>query len=437
MLEGAKLPAVYERKRKQLMDQLLDLQGDTIKEAPPKLGSDDEEDDDIPAPQQPVKMRNKTVENKRVASSSISDRTSKFEKPGGGKNFKYKTLEELKKARNSVSMEEKEEESKGDAVSPTSPAAPEETATTKEQKDTTKTDPIPEEPSKNFLEVDGKPSPTSSANSTPSGTPEAKRKNRASSLAGGLMKKMKKQLKHDVHKDRSSSLNETTSMENIGEKQQSNEGLELDEEDEGESTPAAPKVNGVTEEIEQIEEEPAAMIEEEPEEEEDGGDKPAFTSLVEKVTKRLGRYSYQKVEMTLLPEAVVYRKPGQNESKNTEISLIGAASAIRDSYQFELHTPYKSYTFRTETEELCAKWVSGLGEAIDACNPSPIEEEPPSVDEGSTNKGICTHSNINTYYVIIIYISYNVNIHFGGILCALCQIINEKDWCVIISRCLC
>lgn len=401
MLEGAKLAPVYERKRKHLMEQLLDLQGDTIREAPPKFDSDDEEDDDVPtaaAQPSPVKMRTKPeVENKRsTGGGSLADRTSKFEKPSStaaGKNrFKYKTLEELKKSRNSVTLEDKEEEKEPLP----SPAAAEES---KKEPETAKSDPISEEPStpsKDLLNVDTKSSPVSTPSLTPSATPETKRKNRASSLAGGLMKKMKK-LKHE-NKNRSSSMNDSTSMENIEEKQSN--GLELDEEDEGESAPPTPQATekesqNTIEQQQQPEEEPSAMIEEEEEEEakgdEETGDKP-FTSTVEKVTKRLGRYTYQKVEMTLLPEAVFYRKPNQSESKSTEVSLIGAASAIRDSYQFELHTPYKSLTFRTDTEDLCAKWVTALGEAIDACNPTPIEEEPPPEEDVPTaNKGTRVH----------------------------------------------
>ena len=389
MLEGAKLAPVYERKRKHLMEQLLDLQGDTRREAPVKFESDDDDDDeeDAALPPSPVKRREKqTSEDDKKRESKLSDRMSKFEKPSaasGGRNFKYKTLEELKK-RNSITSDTDKPDEKEASLSPSVATAPEITPDSPS--------PIPEEPptqTKDTLEVSSKKQKKKSTpKTTPVSTPETTRKNRASSLAGGLLNKVKK-IKHDSSKERASSL-DASSVDNVGVEEGekgTTDNIELDEGDEGNaqansttSKPAAPEVKVVEEEKppEPLPEEKVEEIQEE-EEEEDG--KPLVSNL-ERVTRRLGRYSYQKIEMTLLSESVKFRKHNQSVDKSTEIPLVGAASAIRDSYQFELHTPDKSYTFRTDSEELCTKWVTALGEAIDICNPAPIEEEPEPEGKG-------------------------------------------------------
>ena len=379
MLEGAKLAPVYERKRKQLMDQLLDLQGDTRREAPPKLDSDDDEDEDVAAPQDSPVKRRETSGRKGSGEdrdSKVSDRLSKFEKPSagsGGRNFKYKTLEELKKG-NSVSLDgDKPEEEKEKEKAENSPATPTQS---------TAKDPANDPPSnsqlKDSLEVkdDNK---SSSLSNTPTGTPDSKRK---SLFAGGLFKK---KIKHDS-KERAHSLGGGSSADNVSIEEKPGSSLELNEDEDLPTSTAS--TDKPTEQEQQPTKEEVEEIEEEKEEE---SDKP-LTSLLERVTKRLGRYSYQKVELTLLSESVKFRKPNQSVDKSTEVSLLGAASAIRDSYQFELHTPDKSYTFRTDSEELCTKWVTALGEAIDYLNPieelaEEEEEEGQGAEPDTSNKG--------------------------------------------------
>ena len=371
MLEGAKLAPVYERKRKHLMEQLLDLQGDTRREAPPKFAESESEDDEDeleePAAPSPVKRRVNSTPGSGETKAKVTDRLSKFEKPStatstGAHRFIYKSLDELKK-RNSVTLE-------GDK-----PLEDSDTPAADNKEDDP---PIEEEEEVSSVHTDslevpdkkkkkGKTTPKNTPSSTPTSTPEVTRKNRASSLAGNLFNKVKKNKKHE-EKERSSSLvapptNAVTEVTGGG------ETIELDEEDEeapvGVASTKGPPIP---------DKEPSVQLEEEAEVVNEGGEQPLVSSL-ERVTKRLGRYVYQKVEMTLGKDSVMYRKPNQSVSKATEVSLVGAASAIRDSYQFELHTPDKSYTFRAETEAACTQWVTALEEAIEVCNPTIIEEE--------------------------------------------------------------
>ena len=368
MLEGAKLAPVYERKRKHLMEQLLDLQGDTRREAPPKFAESESEDDDDdleePAAPSPVKRRVNSGETK------VTDRFSKFEKPStavGARSFKYKTLEELKKSRNSVTIEDDKptEESKT-----TTAADKKEDDPPEEEVNSVNTDSL-EVPDKKKKK--GKTTPKTTPSTTPTSTPDVTRKNRASSLAGNLFNKVKKNKKHE-EKERSNSLVPTPTTDTVTEVTGGGESIELDEEDEvvpvGVTNTKAPSIPDKEPSIEEAEE---------------GGEQPLVSSL-ERVTKRLGRYVYQKVEMTLGKDSVKYRKPNQSESKATEVSLMGAASAIRDSYQFELHTPDKSYTFRAETEGACTQWVTALGEAIEVCNPVPLIEEESDPEESSPSR---------------------------------------------------
>ncbi len=382
MLEGAKLAPVYERKRKQLMEQLVDTQGDTRREAPPKFADseDDDDEEDTVSPATPVKHRQPSSsgeqENKK-RESKLSDRMSKFEKPttGTGRNFQYRTLEELRKKRNSKADTDLE---KLDIEAETTKNVDRDKSTSEE----------PASPLMDTLEVEKNKTPSTTPTVTPTSTPDTKRKNRAQSLAGGIFNKVKKK-KGDIKdrsgsldvtgKDRSGSLDVTGSNDNLSAIVDT--PLTID------SNIVEPSKPVVEEEQQPIEE---PTPQDDQKESEEDNDKP-FTSHLERVSKRLGRYTYQKIEMMILEESVKFWKHNQNQDKAATISLIGAATAIRDSYQFEIHTPDKSYTFRAESEELCVKWFTLLNEVINVCNPilieEEIEEELPTAT-ATTNKGI-------------------------------------------------
>lgn len=344
MLEGAKLAPVYERKRVQLMAKLLDLQGDARKEAPPKLDDDSEDEDDAiseesPKHDAPDGTPEKKVTPERRNSRKLDDIKNKFNQPSGkGAGYRYKTLEELKKESamkkagvrsDSVSEEPTEEEKEDNIPQPTArektPPPP-------------AVDPTPSDNQvEELTEEDEDLPPSSDPTPTVVEPVEQEKKGRSHTLGSGLIGKI---FKGGKGKDRSLSIPDTGSTDNISQLSAENSTITLDEEEQGEG-----------------------------EEEEEPG---KFTSHLERVTRRLGKYNYQKVTATLDNDTFHFIKP--KDKSGTTLSLVGAATAIRDSYQFELHTVDKSYTFRTDSEDLCIKWVDLLKGAIDAC--SPPQEEP-------------------------------------------------------------
>ena len=361
MLEGAKLAPVYERKRRHLMEKLLDLQGDTRKEAPPKFDDSDDDDDEdeetsIESPSRRVE-RDSSSEgdgDKKKRTSKVFDARSRFEKPP--QRFQYKTLEQIKlerlasKGQNQVKeTQEKREDKEQKEEIKKEEIKKEEIKKEEIKKEEIEKEEVLEKPREDVKELEEDEEMDGNGKNEPEPTtPNIKSKSTKSrnSMSGGFMKKLFK------GKERSMS-SDTTSNDNISEISEDKISQSID-------------------------------IEEDDEKEEEEEQKP-FSTVLDRVTRKLGRYSYQSVVMTLLGESVKVCKP-KDKDKGLDISLIGAAAVDKDSYQFELHTAQKSYTFRTDSEELCIKWVNALKEAIEVCNPvvEPIEEE--IEEEGMYNK---------------------------------------------------
>lgn len=350
MLEGAKLAPVYERKRLQLMGRLDDLIGDTRREAPPRFEDDDDEDEtslasvESPRHQQSAGEGSGSDSSKKMErrNSKLDDIKNKFEQPKSKGGYRYKTLDELKKesANKRKSFAESKEESKENE--PASQPSKEETASQPSKEETAKVDKQISVKDEEVVVVEElKEEDEAEIVAEKEDDKEVKndvnqKKSRTHTLGSGLKKVFKKK-----NKDRSVAPDPADTMDNIS--QISDNALD--------------NVSTIQEE-------------EIPQEEEEGF---KLSSRLERVNKRLGRYNYQEMTVTLDNDTVTLLRPKDKEG--TVVSLIGAATAIRDSYQFELHSVDKSYTFRTDSEDLCVKWVDMLKAAIDACTPEPVQEE--------------------------------------------------------------
>lgn len=354
MLEGAKLAPVYERKRRHLMEKLLDLQGDTRKEAPPKFDDSDDDDDEdeetsIESPSRRVE-RDSSSEgdgDKKKRTSKVFDARNRFEKPP--QRFQYKTLEQIKLERlaKKEQNQAKETQEKKEDKEQKEEIKKEEIKKEEIEKEEIEKKEVLEKPREDVKELEENEEIDGNGKDEPEPTTPDKKskssKSRSHSMGGGFMKKLFKGKERSMSSDTTTSINDSiseTSEDKIS------QNIEVEEEDEKED-----------------------------EKEEEEEQKP-FSTVLDRVTRKLGRYSYQQVVMTLLGESVKVCKP-RDKDKGLDISLIGAAAVDKDSYQFELHTAQKSYTFRTDSEELCIKWVNALKEAIEVCNPvvEPIEEE--------------------------------------------------------------
>ena len=355
LLEGAKLAPVYEKKRIQLMNKLLDLQGDTRKEAPPKFDSDtDEEDEENPLSPKSEDSPKKQPADVEKRNSKILEMTKNFSQPSKPTTYRYKTLEELKRERElkkaGISIEtETETDSKEDSKE-SSVVAPDDTNDTKTEEEAAATAveevAVEEAPVTETQETQETPYEETQADTKG----KQHRKSRSHTLGTGLIGKLGKKLK-GKGKERSLTVGDVDTMDNISQAS------------ENEIVPNATS-EAITEQSEDV---PELT-------EEDEMEGFHLSSQLERVTRRFGKYIYHKVNVTLSNDTVTIMKPKDKEG--THVSLVGAATAIRDSYSFELHTVDKSYTFQTESEDLCVKWVDTLKLAIDTYTPEPetVEE---------------------------------------------------------------
>jgi hypothetical protein len=357
MLEGAKLAPVYERKRVQLMNKLLDVQGDTRKEAPVKLDDDDDDEEDeeeettggaaggASSPEKKSEKRN----------SKVFDTTkSRFDQPQTKTTYKYKTLEELKKEREMKKLgiplkdETKMEESEKEESPPTKQKEVENKQPVEEKQEPAAVNEIKEEEAS----IKDEPGPATEEQ------PMKEIEDNADTS------QQQTELDHQTKK-RSHTLGISGFKKKLFGKRErsSTAGSSVDSEvhEDNVSQVSAEEVNQIP---------PAEEVEELTEEAENEG--LHFSSKLERVTRQLGKYRYHKMTLTLENDTVTMMKP--KDKNGTRISLIGAATVASDTYQFQLHTADKSYTFQTDSEELTVKWVDTLMYAIDACTPAPPEE---------------------------------------------------------------
>lgn len=335
------------------MNKLLDLEGDTRREAPPKLNSDSEDDDGEELPESPKKGEGDRRNSKVMDIKNKFPQQSTASKTGG---YKYKTLEELKREREMkkagipIEAEEKQEEEINDIDSKAE----------NDENDATPThevaDEVEEEKFEEIEDIEEKVEEVIEEVTVDQPQAKQPKKSRSHTLGSGLIGKFKLG-KKSKGKGKERSL--TVADNDLDTISQTSETVSINEQ-------------GTAEEV---------VVPELTEEEETEGFH--LSSQLERVTKRFGKYSYQKVTVTLSNDTVTIMKPKDKEG--IHLSLVGAATAIRDSYQFELHTVEKSYTFQTESEDLCIKWVDTLKLAIDAVTPEPVQESIEETIEGINN----------------------------------------------------
>lgn len=309
MLEGAKLAPIYERKRKQVMQRLLELQGEGRKDVAdvPSLSSVDdqsveEELASVSTEESPARKRHSQISSgededgsKLVRrNSKLLGLMSKFEQPDENKsNFKYKTLEQLKNKQSEPTEEEEEEVEEEEAS------------------------PVPEEPADvEELAEEDEEQPTAAA----------EEKSRTKGRFGKFKKLFKSKDKDKPYAP--------VEIEQSGESQE-----ELLKDKEGEEEEA----NEVDSDI-------------------------RLTAQLDRVTKRLGSTHHQRVYVTLRSTTLTVAKNVKGEDAR-EIALAGTSVSAKDSVHFEFHCDKKGLVFRTDSEDTCQQWVEAIQTAITECSP--------------------------------------------------------------------
>lgn len=343
MLEGAKLSPVYDRKRRQLMDKLLDLQGDTRRGAPPKF----DEDDVFSTPTSPERMDESRAsiisegEGVEIGERSLPRRSSKilgmrekFEQPSSERPNYYKTLDQLKKTspvhKDDGSSTEKSQQLKEEGTLDNEQEA------------------VEEEKEESF--------------EMPEDIPDA-----AETNEDKRHRKEKKDKKHrgafftkllGPKKDRSDSV-----VSPVGSQDSLDQAGKENKED-GSHTPPSEETP--------TEEKPTDDSEQEPVDDKD----VPLVAVLDRVLKRLGRTTRQQVQLVLQGTLVKMTKLSSKEKDREamEMDLTTSATAQRDNLHFEIFTTSKSYTFRAQSEEQCSKWTARLMETIKSCTPDQPEE---------------------------------------------------------------
>ena len=318
MLEGAKLAPIYERKRKQVMQRLLELQGEGRKDLDvPSMSSVDdqsveEELASISTEESPARKRHSLIssgeddEGARIVrrNSKLLGLMSKFEQPDDSKSsFKYKTLEQLKNKQSDQPEEDEEEE---------------------------EASPVPEEPAVEELAEEDDEQPAAATEEV------VEEKSRTKARFG----KFKKLFKSSKDKDK----------------------------------PYAPVEVEASSETQETAEQ-AGQKEGEEEETKEVDSDIRLSSQLDRVTKRLGTTQHQRVYVTLRSTTLTVAKSIKGEDSR-EIALAGTSVSTKDSVHFEFHCDKKGLVFRTDCEETCQQWFVAMQTAITECSP----EQPAATD---------------------------------------------------------
>lgn len=309
-LEQFRIPPVVERRRKELLEKLVNLQGDTIREEPPRFEPIDEEEEKakkLKRSDSKVGDRVKEIEETDTA-SKVSDRVKEIDTPSKSKDGK--------------SQKPQEQKAKGDKE-----------VSEKKAKETAEGSPTSAEKAAGEGGNELSPEQTSVGGSCENlNKLEEKEKKKGLGFRFGRKGKDKKSEKRAVSPARPES--------------------QVDDETQKEAPSKEPPKQ-------EQEEEKEASVEDE--------DVKLHLQLERRVAKRFGGHQWQKVDVTLKEFTLFI---GNKE----KVDLGGCTVTTTDAgFDLCSHPEHKSFMFRTESNEAKDKCVSTLQTAIEECTPAPSE----------------------------------------------------------------
>ena len=353
MLEQFKIPAVMETRRKKLLEKLLHLQGDTIRETPPSY-----ENGDATTPTtSPEREKGELTRKGSVVDTKVSE-YSRIETKA---KEQMATFSPKKTAGTTSDAAKKEEapaaaEEVTDYLEPASvlkrPGKDNGAASTERPASTVSSEAEAKKEDTEQVEE-------SSAAAAGAGEGKGKKKR----FGGGGLKGLRSKIGKRSKKPASAAEVEGGEPEN-GEP-------EAAEGDDG-----APGVEGETKEEEKKVEETGGEVAEEKEEEEQEEGVRIASQLEKRVPKRLGK-SFNWIKITgKLKETTLILMAG---SKDKELELAGCmvspSDAAPNGIELFSHKEQKQWVFRVETSELRERWVEELQKAIDTCPTEPTPAE--------------------------------------------------------------
>ena len=351
MLEQFKIPAVMETRRKKLLEKLLYLQGDTIRETPPSYENGDATS--------PTDGKRELARNSSV--SVVDSKVSEYARIET-KAKKEMTAFSPKKAAGTAPEVAKEEDvaPANEGTDYLEPAS----VLKRENKKGEDGAAASERPASTASNESDKKEPTEESSGVAAAGEGKGKKKRFG--GGGL-----KVLRNKIGK-RSKKTGQNVSAVTLVEGE--NGEQEPAEQGEGEETTSVAGGEGEVKEEEEKEAEEATEGEGTAEKEEEVQEEGVRikSALEKRVPKRLGK-SFNWIKIAgKLKETTLVLIAG---SKDKELELVGCmvspSDAAPNGIELFSHREQKQWVFRVETSELREKWVEELQKAIDACPTEP------------------------------------------------------------------
>ena len=348
MLEQFKIPAVMETRRKKLLEKLLYLQGDTIRETPPSYENGDATS--------PTDGKRELARNSSV--SVVDSKVSEYARIET-KAKKEMTAFSPKKAAGTAPEVAKEEDvaPANEGTDYLEPAS----VLKRENKKGEDGAAASERPASTASNESDKKEPTEESSGVAAAGEGKGKKKRFG--GGGL-----KVLRNKIGK-RSKKTGQNVSAVTLVEGE--NGEQEPAEQGEGEETTSVAGGEGEEEEKEAEEATEGEGTAEKEEEVQEEGVR-IKSALEKRVPKRLGK-SFNWIKIAgKLKETTLVLIAG---SKDKELELVGCmvspSDAAPNGIELFSHREQKQWVFRVETSELREKWVEELQKAIDACPTEP------------------------------------------------------------------
>lgn len=364
-----KIPAVMETRRKKLLDKLLLLQGDTIRDTPPSF---ENANGDAASPaRDPVKDKEEIGRKSSVVESKVSEYSRIDTKA-------KEDMSQFSSPKKAVSTDKKQEEVPPPIAEGTDYLEPASVLQRRE---------------KDGERVNGeRPASTVSAESgeteKPAEQPTAEDSGAAAAVGevgkgkkkrglrvgtGGLKALRSKMGKKSTKKGPNTSGSDITTAAAAAD----TDSVNLEVEEQGKTADSS----SVAEKEEEKEGEQAAEEEGEKEaEEEEKGEEleegvKILSQLEKRVPKRLGKgFNWVTISGKLKETTLILMAGSKDKELDLSGCMVSPSDAAVNGIELYSHKEQKQWVFRVETNELREKWVEELQKSIDAC---PVEERPP------------------------------------------------------------
>ena len=396
MLEQCKIPAVLDTRRKKLLEKLIFLQSDTIREVLPSFDDGDASADEKQDPTSPARKEGEK-ELKRM-SSNVDSKVSEYAKMET--RAKKKMEEERRKLTSPTHVHGKEGEgtrtTPGNVDAKVSEYANIQTRAKKEMEQETprkKLTSVSDSTEQNKPVVSSQPPPAgehaekngSVAVASPEHPPSANNEpdaGKEEESSGGKKKKKRfgvdlKGLLGRSKKGETAAAAETAEQKVVAEQNGMQEGDIAETETAAAAGAASPSATAEPQEEQKTEATEAVEAEEKEEEEVEEEEEEGVRikgELEKRVPKRFGSgFNWVKI-LGKVKETSLILTTGNKEKQLELVGCTVSSDDVGNKIELFSHAEQKQWVFRVETEELRERWTEELQKAIDEC---PRELSPP------------------------------------------------------------